>query len=208
MKTWIITGGIACGKSTLCQWLKENVPHVAHFDADVCVRELYEKNRIKEKLRRSFGKGIFTAAGGVDRTTLRKTVFDVARKRRILQEILHPAVRSACRMQQMEAAANPDVTLFIAEVPLYFETGALYPSDLVVVVAVEPAQQRERLRSRSNLDDAMMDKVLCTQWPIMDKVAKAGAVVWNQGSQAGLSRQGYLLLQRWLPAEKPASAQK
>ena len=200
MKTWIITGGIACGKSTLCQWLKENIPHAVHFDADACVRDLYEKNRIREKLRRSFGKGIFTAGGVVDKAVLRKTVFDIARKRRILEEILHPSVHAACSARQAEAAANPDVPLFIAEVPLYFETGARYKNDLVIVVAVEPEQQRERLRNRSNLDEAMMDKVLATQWPIAQKVAGAGAVVWNQGSPASLSRQGYLLLQRYLPA--------
>ncbi len=88
-----ITGGVATGKSTFCDCLREILPAAKFFDADRAAHELVDLPEVREELIREFGEKILSGTGDLNRDKLRAIVFRDAAKKRALEEILHPRIR-------------------------------------------------------------------------------------------------------------------
>jgi dephospho-CoA kinase len=186
-----ITGGISTGKSTFSQLLKERTG-AAFFDADVAARSLVDDDaEVRELLGARFGPEIFSATGDLNRAALRAIVFAEPEKRRALEQILHPRIR-----QQWSTAANHSRQtgeLFLADIPLLYETNGENLCDAVVVVACSASIQQERLMNRAHLplDEAIA--MIGAQMPLTQKIARADHLVWNNGPLAGLAAQAETL---------------
>jgi dephospho-CoA kinase len=101
-----LTGGIASGKSTVAEWLREAGFQVV--DADRLVAELYRPGAAGvEVARRLFGDAVVTAASGVDHAALAARVFADPAARRALEEAIHPLVRRRFEEIAAAAAAGP-----------------------------------------------------------------------------------------------------
>ena len=195
MLTWIITGGVACGKSlcvrSLCRLLGSRA---AHFDSDQCAAELLDLPESLSRLESHFGSSVLMPKPGVagqfvvDRAWLRGEVFRDSANRRWLEGWMHPAILAALEKQRREEAGR-GCEVFLAEVPLYYEIGACVPADLVVVVASSPSTQLRRLMEQRGLEEFTAKGVLQSQLPIADKVAHASVVFWNDGSTQALEAQ-------------------
>ncbi len=70
-----LTGGIATGKTTCCEILRELQPDTVVFDADRCVRELYTRPEVISALVGHFGDGMLDSRGGADKAFLRARAF-------------------------------------------------------------------------------------------------------------------------------------
>lgn len=184
-----LTGGIATGKSTAVQIMQGLEPGMVLFDCDEEVKRLLATEEIVDEIARSFGPSVLSGDGGLDRVQIRELVFASPEKRRILEGILHPKVRKECLEKCRESSKNPSTTLFVADVPLLFESGFDFGQELNLVVAVSKATQRKRLKARSHLEDRMISSILMAQLPIMEKVARGDVVFWNEGSLSVLERQ-------------------
>ena len=79
--------------------------------------------------------------------------------------------------------------MFVADVPLLFEGRFSFFQDLNLVVATSMETQRSRLKKRDHFDDALISSILAAQLPVMEKVARADLVFWNEGPQQVLERQ-------------------
>jgi dephospho-CoA kinase len=196
MRTIVVTGGVAMGKSTVCRLLQEGFSGKwGFFDADRCVHELLTDPGILAKVRLSFGDQVIAPGGHLERSRLRELVFDSADRRAELESILHPEVRR--KFQDEHARAREENYSFLADIPLFFESDFPYPADTVLVVASSPGIQESRLLSRSGLKLTDAKKIIHAQMPIDQKIARADAVIFNDGSHACLERQtGYFL--QWL----------
>ncbi len=98
-----LTGGIACGKSTLAKFLREL--GIRLLDADDVVHELEAPGGAAvPAIVARFGAGVLAADGSVDRPKLAGIVFADAVARRDLEAILFPLVRSRLRAFTSEAA--------------------------------------------------------------------------------------------------------
>jgi len=126
--------------------------------------------------------------GQLDKSRLRERVFHDQDSRRTLEGILHPLVREECQLAQQQAANAPGNRFFLMDVPLLYESAFPVPRDLEIVVACGPAAQRERLLARNRFTPELADRIIHTQLPLTDKMARAGAVVWNGGSLSALRR--------------------
>lgn len=197
MKTWIVTGGAASGKSTFATLLVRLADGSAHFDSDASVHRSLGTPEVAALLKQDFGPGVIHAQGGVDRARLREKVFSdttgVMRKK--LEAMLHPLVRLDFERTRQEALAKKAQVL-IAEVPLFYESGYDYQADLVIVVAVGPTLQLERLTGQRGLDLATAERICAAQWPLSRKLDAAHQVIWNEGSGELLQLQAQLLLQQ------------
>ncbi|MEZ5301704.1 MAG: dephospho-CoA kinase [Verrucomicrobiales bacterium] len=92
MKTVIVTGGIASGKSALCRSFATERDEWEIFDADQAVHGLLTTAQIKLRIADRFGVGILDAGGEIDRRMLGSIVFADSAARRDLETILHPEV--------------------------------------------------------------------------------------------------------------------
>lgn len=159
---WIaVTGGIAEGKSTVCQILAELGCTVA--SADAVVRELIDDPAIRQRVSEVLGLTDLTPAA------IRQTIQSDA-KRRALNAVLHTPVWS--RLKEIQA----DVT----EIPLLFETMLQTNFKTVWAITCGPDEQRRRLEARG-LGEAEIGAVLGWQLPSRVKVALANEVIRTNG---------------------------
>jgi dephospho-CoA kinase len=187
----LVTGGIATGKSTFCDVFQRFMGQsVRFFDADACVHQLLTREDVVERVTASLGTHLQASDGSLDRRQLGALVFQDTENRRVLEGIIHPLVRQACHQARAEAEEAPHLRFFVADIPLFYETGFPFPSDLQLVVACGPRTQRARLAARHpHWDIPHLDSRLSAQLPILDKVQRATQVLWNGGTRDSFSQQ-------------------
>jgi len=191
-----ITGGIATGKTTFCECLREVIPTATFFDADEAARDLAERDpEVRVLIGREFGAEIFSASGDLNRAQMRSIVFADAGKKRALEQILHPRIRRQWSREAQSRRNSAD--LFFADIPLLYETNGETLCDSVVVVACSPSLQLERLVTRTQLDQSAAEQMIRSQMPLQEKVRRADHVVWNNGGRDVLAAQAGLLAKYW-----------
>lgn len=191
-----ITGGIATGKTAFSQALRKAMPDAAFFDADVAARELTTQDpEVRALIMQAFGADIYSAAGDLNRAQLRTIVFADPEKKRALEQILHPRIRG---QWALEAGRRRNSTeIFLADIPLLYETGGETLCDRVAVVACSPRVQLERLMTRSNLDLVAAEQMIAAQMTLGEKISRADHVVWNNGPATNLTAQAEMLTALW-----------
>lgn len=189
MKTWVVTGGIACGKGEVIERLNQLLPHpsVSSFSSDAFVQSALRSPEVISSLLDIFGPAV-ALGGEIDRPWLREQILLDPGKRSLLEGVLHPLVLSALEDARIRSEASGS-NLFLAEVPLHYEIGASVSADFVIVVASSRSVQVRRMVKNRGLDEQSAQQFLNAQWPIEAKVEKADAVIWNDGNLASLQAQ-------------------
>ena len=182
--TVVVTGGVASGKSAVCERFAALGAPV--FDADVAAREVVEPGQpALAEVVDAFGPDVLDAQGRLDRRRLRARVFADPEARRRLEAIVHPRVRARLRAQVAQAR-GPYV---VVAIPLLVEGGgrANYPwIDRVLVVDAAPATQLERLVRRDGIDHALAQAMIEAQSTRGQRLAAADDVIANDGDLAQL----------------------
>ncbi len=140
-----LTGGTACGKSTVVEMFRSK-PRVHVIDADQLVRELYRPGEtVYERVVKEFGREILAADGTIDRAVLANIVFGDKRRLAKLEAIVHPAV---VELQDSEMAKLGKNDIAIVEATKMLEAGTHKRYDEVLLVTCHPEAQLERFRLR------------------------------------------------------------
>ena len=185
MKTVGLTGGIACGKSTVAEMVRaRGVPVV---DADVVAREVVADG--------TKGLALVTARfpsvagpGGIDRAALRDLVSRSEEARRDLERILHPLIGERI-VQMLADLAQQGTPLAFVEAALMIETGSYRRYDAVVVVVASPDVQLRRLMARDGRREEDARRFIATQMPLEEKRRVATIVIENDGSPEVLASE-------------------
>ena len=179
---WIaITGGIASGKSSLCQYLQKLNYMV--LSADAIAHDLLDNDLdVKQSLQQVFGDEILShseiALAKIHRSVLAKKVFHEPEKRKILEAILHPKIHF--KAKQMRALwLSQGLELAFYEIPLLFETKQEAQFDKIVLLASsEQTQLKRMIEERSfSVEDAKAR--IEAQIPLKNKINKAHYVIQN-----------------------------
>lgn len=189
MKVFALTGGVASGKSTAMDLIAARAPGAVLFDCDHVVGQLLDGDgELRDELVAHFGDGILGDGGGLDRAALRGRVFGDDAERRWLEGRVHPRVREEC-LESLARARQSRASLFVADVPLLFESAFDFGQDLNLLVAVEFPTQLRRLRARNGFDEELARSILAAQMPGFEKIRRADVVFWNEGSREVLRDQ-------------------
>lgn len=180
-----MTGGIACGKSTVAElWRRQGAETL---DADDVAHALIAPGgECVEAVAREFGDRVRAVQGGIDRSSLGAIVFADTGARERLNGLLHPAVIR--RMRAWADGIRRDGKLGVAVVPLLFEAGMEKAWDAVVCVAAREETILARLAARG-LAPAEARARIASQWPVREKMARADRVIENDGSLAELEEK-------------------
>lgn len=171
-----LTGGIASGKTTVADLFAERGATV--IDTDRIAREVVEPGRpALALLVKALGREILGTDGNLDRQRLRQRIFEHEPTRRIVEEILHPAIVSEL-IRQADAAAGPYQVLVI---PLLVEGGRSDLVDRILVVDCPLQQQIERLMRRDGETQASAERALASQATRSERLAAADDVIANDG---------------------------
>lgn len=189
MHIFAITGGIASGKSTACQFFKELIPSLVTFDCDRSVHHLLQSDPGTIALVvKEFGVGILNNSGGIDRKVLRERVYLDLASRESLEMIIHGRVREEC-LDSLAKAAKKGAEWFIADVPLLFEKDFFFGQTHSILIAVSRLTQISRLKVRNSFEDSLIESILAAQYPLNVKLSRADFVFWNEGPSAVLQSQ-------------------
>ncbi len=193
-----ITGGISTGKSTFSERLRDLL-QAKLFDADRAARQLTDENgEVRALLRREFGPEIFSRGGDLNRAALRAIVFGDQGKKRALEQILHPRIRRQWATEAETSRRSGEI--FLADIPLLYETEGEKLCDQTVVVACSQEIQLQRLIARTRLSPSAARTMISAQMSLSQKISKADHVIWNNGPLTNLAAQAESLA-RYLVAK-------
>lgn len=172
-----LTGGIASGKSTVADLFAElGIPIV---DTDVVARQVVEPGQPGlQTVIETFGTDLLSANGDLDRHKLRTRVFNNPAERRVLEEILHPLIRT----RTLELARHADGPYLLLVVPLLVETDFHTLVDRILVVDCPADQQRLRLLARDGETPDGVERILAAQASRHERLAAADDVIDNGGT--------------------------
>ncbi|MDU2065745.1 MAG: dephospho-CoA kinase [Sporomusaceae bacterium] len=183
-----LTGGIACGKSTVAALLAAK--GACLIDADKIARQVVEPNTPAfHGILHFFGSAVLGADGAIDRQQLAREIFASEDKRKQLDAITHPPILAEIQ-RKIQAAATMGISLVILDVPLLFESGWHKKMDEVWVVTIQdPSVQLQRLMDRNGFSKEDARARMAAQWSQSEKVRLADQVIDNSGDLASLNRQ-------------------
>ncbi|WP_067730540.1 dephospho-CoA kinase [Oceanobacillus damuensis] len=190
-----LTGSIASGKSTVSLMFDDfDIPVV---DADKIAREVVEPGEnAYEQVVENFGKTILREDGTLDRPALGAIIFDDAAKRKLLNSIVHPAVREKM-LYQRDAYLEGGAQCVVLDIPLLFESKLTDFVDRTVVVYVDEAVQLKRLMERNHYSEKEALQRIRSQMSLKKKVKLADAVINNNGTKQETYTQLERLLNKW-----------
>lgn len=172
-----LTGGIACGKSTVAAMLREHGAPL--IDADQLARDVVAPGSDGlATIAEVFGPEMMTDDGFLDRKRMSALVFVDAERRAALEAITHPRIfaRFQALCDTYEARGEQVV---VYDAALLFERGLDQLMNAVIVVTVPPPVQLHRLRDRDGIEEEEALRRITAQMPLEEKVKRADWVIDN-----------------------------
>ncbi len=167
-----ITGSIACGKSTVSNYLKSKGYIV--IDADKIGHEALDDDYVKEKLILAFGNEILED-NKINRQKLGELVFGNSSNLNVLNNIIHPEIRKKI-LEKIDK--NNDKELIFIDVALLFEAKFDDLVDKIIVVYVDKNIQLTRLMKRNSISKKEALRRIVSQMSPIEK-AKLGDYTVN-----------------------------
>ncbi|MFV0414923.1 MAG: dephospho-CoA kinase [Chthoniobacterales bacterium] len=192
-----LTGGIASGKSAAAKEILARLD-IEYCDVDRIVHEFLENDpQTREEVLEHFSESILDSSKKINRIALGKIVFASAEKRRILESILHPKVRT--EWMRLLGAAKERSGSILVEIPLLFEKGYETQFDTVVLVACSAKTQLQRMTNTRGIPLEKAKAMMAAQMTTHEKLSKANHIIWNDGEFSCMSAQADYLLTKLLP---------
>ena len=178
-----ITGSIACGKSTVSDYLIEKGYTI--IDADKLGHVALTSNDVKRKLTEKFGDNILEN-NEISREKLGRLVFGNDDNLKILNSIIHPKIKELILKLQEE---HKDENLVFLDIALLYEANFVDLVEKVVVVYVDEKVQLERLMTRNflSMEEALMR--IESQMKAKEKSSLGDYVINNSYSKEDTFRQ-------------------
>ena len=187
-----ITGGIASGKSTVTNFLRQKGFQVV--DADAVVHDLQKPGgRLYQVLVQHFGQEILLENGELNRPLLASLIFSNPEEQEWSKQTQGEIIReelAALRDQLAQTEA-----IFFMDIPLLFEQGYANWFDETWLVYVDYDIQLERFMKRDQLSEESAKVRLATQWSLEEKKKLASRILDNNGSRDQLVSQVVRLLE-------------
>ena len=175
-----LTGGIGSGKSAAAKFFIELGIDVIDAD-EVSKNILLENKKAKEDFIAEFGSR-YIKNNKIDRELLRKEIFKDKTKKKILESIIHPAVRD----EISKFIINSDSIYKIVMVPLIVETNSEEFYDKIIVIDCETKLQLERASDRDNQSKENIADIMQNQASRKERLEIADFVILNNSDLENL----------------------
>ena len=174
-----LTGGIACGKSTISQTLRELGAVIV--DGDVLSRELTAPGGgALGDIRAAFGEGVFHPDGTLNRRALGSVVFADDKARDTLDHIMQPLLLTLI-LRDIENARLTGASVCVLDMPLLYEKDIDRLCQRVWCAYVPQEVQLSRLMERDGFTREEAEARLRSQLPPEEKAARADVVIDTSG---------------------------
>ena len=175
-----LTGGMATGKSTVAQALRDAGFTV--IDSDRLVADLYRPGGDgTAAVRELFSDEMLNPEGGVDHSSLAREVFSNTQSRVRLERAIHPLVR-----RDFEALIADETGIVVLEATLLVEAGMAAEFDFVVSLEANPESQLQRAMARGLSQEAARARLEAQMSSGAIRRSGADRLIWNDGSRKDL----------------------
>ena len=186
-----ITGGIASGKSTVTEFLRQKGFQVV--DADAVVHQLQKPGgRLYQVLVEHFGEKILLENGELNRPILASLIFSNPEEQECSKRTQGEIIRE--ELAALRNQLNQTEALFFMDIPLLFEQNYASWFDETWLVYVNRDVQLDRLMKRDQISKEAAESRLNSQWPLERKISLASHSLDNNGNQEQLIAQVVQLL--------------
>jgi len=176
-----LTGGVATGKSTVANYLRED-HQIPVIDADQVARDVVRPGSpTLEALLQALGEDILLADGALNRALLRGRISEDASVRSTVESITHPAIRASIATQ-LQALFEQEHAVAVVEAALLVETGSHKHYDALIVVSCDGQLQLRRLCERDQQTPAQARALIAAQMPLAEKEKAATIIIGNDGT--------------------------
>ena len=173
-----ITGGIASGKSTVTEFLRQQGYQV--IDADQVVHELQEPGgRLYQALLSAFGPAILQEDGRLNRPKLGAMIFGNPQLLAQSSQLQNEIIREELARRRDLLAETED--FFFMDLPLLFELEYDNWFDQIWLVDVTEETQLSRLMTRNALSQEEAEKRIAAQLSLQEKRKRADVLIENNG---------------------------
>ena len=170
-----LTGGIACGKSTIAETLRSL--GAAIVDGDAISRGLTAPDgEALPGIRRLFGDGVFREDGTLNRGALGAIVFGDEKAMAEYNAMIQPMILRKID-EAVEAARAAGSEVCVMDMPLLYEVGLDLRCDRVWCAYVPEEVQVRRLLERDGLGREAALQRIRSQLPTEEKTARADVVI-------------------------------
>lgn len=197
-----LTGGIATGKSTVSKELSlQGIPIV---DADVIAREVVEPGKkAYTQVVEAFGTQVpdlLDDSGKLNRPALGKAVFGNSDRLKVLNKIIHGAVKREIARQLFWSYIS-GTNMVVLDVPLLFEAGLHHICGATISVSTSNSTQLKRLLERNpELSEEDANKRILSQLSMEVRNSKADKVIDNNGTLEELKNNTRAVVEELRPS--------
>ncbi|HSX03898.1 MAG TPA: dephospho-CoA kinase [Rhabdochlamydiaceae bacterium] len=196
LKKLAVTGGLSSGKTTVCKIFESLGAYYVSAD-QIVHRLLSPKTKIGKEIIDLLGPEIVNG-DQFDRAKIAEKVFSQKDKLYALEQILHPAVIDEIKTLYDQIKKAGKYALFVAEVPLLFESESEKFFDCILTVIADPETCKKRFHSKPGASDQEFEKRMARQWDMKQKAAKADFTLTNNDGLEELKNNATKLYQRIL----------
>jgi dephospho-CoA kinase len=195
-----LTGGIACGKTTVARMFERRGARIAF--ADEIAKETIRPGGVAyDDVVRHFGREILQGTGEIDRLILASKAFGTPSRIDELNHIIHPAVIARQNQWMEDVGRKNPHAVAIVEAALIYEAGAAKDFDKIVVVTCREEQKPERFAARHgiSIEDARVEVERRSRAQLSDaeKTSRADYVIDNSGPEPETEREVARIWQEW-----------
>lgn len=188
-----ITGGIASGKSTVVEAIRQAGYRV--IDADQVVHDLQAKGgKLYQALLAHFGEEILDDDGNLNRPKLSQLIFSSPENLKVSSDLQNQIIREELASRRDELAQTEDV--FFMDIPLLIELGYQDWFDAIWLVYVEKERQIQRVMARNQYSRKEAEQRISAQMPLVEKIPFADVLLDNNDNVADLEERVQTLLQQ------------
>lgn len=182
-----LTGGIGSGKTTIANhFMAAGIPV---YIADDEARRIMQSDEIIEEIKKTFGSAIFEN-GILNREKLAQIVFGNPEKLKLLNAIVHPAVKKHFQNWILDHKNSPFI---IYEAAILFESGSYKDCDKIITVIAPLESRIQRVMQRDNTSREQVLKRINAQWNDNQRMDKSDFIIENSDPEMAKSEVDKIL---------------
>jgi dephospho-CoA kinase len=176
-----LTGGIGSGKTTIANHF--SVAGIPVYIADDEARKIMQSDEIITDIKKTFGNTVFDN-GILNREKLSGIVFNDPEKLKLLNAIIHPAVKKHFSNWILNHKNAPYI---IYEAAILFESGSYKDCDIIITVTAPLESRIQRVIQRDKTTRENVLRRINMQWSDEKRIKKSDFVIENDTTKIAKS---------------------
>ncbi len=180
-KTRIIglTGGIGSGKTTIANYIQSK--GIPVYISDLEAKKVMDSPEIVKKITEIFGTDIIDSNNKLIREKLASIVFNESEKLKLLNGIVHPAVKKHFENWMLQHQKYPFI---IKEAAILFESGSYKDCDYIITIASPLETRINRVLQRDSTTKEKVLQRINNQLSDEERKARSEFVIENNDFEA------------------------